>query len=97
MRETISELEKVKIGAVKVAGQILITTQADVIKAKNEIRAHYSEIRAILKQIGEWYGFNAPKQLDHTTKGESLHESKMQKINVVIKEHNPNITLNEEK
>jgi len=52
--ENIKNLERIKAGhAIKVGGKILIANHADEIRAK-------AEIRQIRKQIGEWYGFNAP-------------------------------------
>lgn len=62
----IERLETITAGkALKVEGQLIIATFADESRAK-------AEIRAMKKLLGEWYGFNAPKQLDMTTAGQPL-------------------------
>lgn len=60
--DRIQDLEKIVAGrSVKVGNTIITATYSDEIRAKGEIRA-------ILKQIGEWYGFEAPKQIDIQSK-----------------------------
>lgn len=49
----------------------------------------YRECRNIIKTISELTGADAPKQIDHTTKGESLNE-----INITIK--NPSVPVTKE-
>lgn len=76
----IDRLSDIKAGkALQVGGQLIVATFADELRAK-------AEIRNIRTQIGKWYGFEAPKKLDHTTKGESINQPQMQKVRVVIKE-----------
>lgn len=81
--ELISDIERlseIKAGkALKVGDQIIVASFADELRAK-------AEIRNIRTQIGKWYGFEAPKKLDHTSKGESINQPQMQKVRVVIKE-----------
>ncbi len=93
MIETIKEMEverenlkNIKKGAVKVGEQIIITTDSDVIAAKRAIISINAEIRNIRTQIGKWYGFEAPKKLDHTSKGESINQPQIQRVRVVVKE-----------
>ena len=63
----IERLESIVAGkAVKVGNEIIVATFSDERGAK-------AEIRAIKKLIGDWYGFNAPKQLDHTTNGQNIN------------------------
>lgn len=58
--EQIEELLKIKTGAfVKVEGNIIIASYSDEIRAK-------AEIRNIKKQVGDWYGFNAPTKIAET-------------------------------
>lgn len=64
--EYIKQLEKIKAGKTIQVGQgenmmMISATHAD------EIRA-IAEIRAIKKQIGDWFGFNAPQKVDITKK-----------------------------
>ena len=66
LEKQIEDLEKVKIGAVKIDGRMVVTTQSDVTQAKNTIIKLYAEIRNIRKQLGEWYGFNAPIKNEHS-------------------------------
>lgn len=56
MFEEIERLSTITAGKnVKVGGELIVATFTDEIRAK-------AEIRAIRKQIGDWYGFNAPKK-----------------------------------
>ena len=58
----IERLQEIRAGkALKVGSTVLIATFQDEIRAK-------AEIRAILKQIGDWYGFNAPTKSEITGK-----------------------------
>ena len=76
----IERLSEIKAGkALKVGDQIIVATFADELRAK-------AEIRNIRTQIGKWYGFEAPKKVDHTSKGKSINQPQMQRVQVVIKE-----------
>lgn len=76
----IERLETITAGkAVKVGNGVIVATFSDEMRAK-------AEIRAIRKQIGDWYGFNAPKQLDHTTHGESLNRTRQDLSNLTDEE-----------
>lgn len=76
----IDRLSEIKAGkALQVGGQLIVATFADELRAK-------AEIRNIRTQIGKWYGFEAPKKLDHTSKGKSINQPQMQRVRVVIKE-----------
>ena len=58
----IERLQDIKAGkALKVGSTVLIATFQDEIRAK-------AEIRAIRKQIGDWYGFNSPTKSEITGK-----------------------------
>jgi hypothetical protein len=56
----IDELKIIKAGVSKESGYGFVTSSySDEIRAK-------SEIRAVLKQLGDWYGFNAPTKIAET-------------------------------
>lgn len=75
--EEIKALQEIKAGkSVRVTGtNIIVTaTYSDELKAK-------AEIRAIRKQIGDWFGFNAPNKTELTGKdGKPLVPNKFKVI-----------------
>lgn len=62
----IKRLSEITAGKSVKVGDTLITATWET-----EIRAK-AEIRAILKQLGDWYGFNAPAKTDNIHKIETL-------------------------
>ncbi len=82
--EDIERLKQITTGkALKVANQLIIATFTDELRAKGEIRA-------IRKQIGEWYGFNTPKQINQKTQLD-IAPKPLQKVKLIIQEYNPGI------
>lgn len=80
-----TELEGVKIGAVRIGSEMVVTTQMDVNGAKRALTAIYAEIRATKKLLGDWYGLNAPTKQDITTQGEKINAVSDEKIESLIK------------